>query len=168
MPPSGPDLTYGEKRVIEWWIRSGGSFTENVKMMSPPDDIKELLFKEYGIDFAKKSFYEKAEVSALDQSVIDKIKSQGFNIGTLADNSNFVDVNVKGHSLEWTSERLQSLLEAKIQITWLDLSDSDFGKNLGRSRLQAFSNRFKKTGSFSACVNISAKACSSPKGYRPG
>ncbi len=126
MPPSGPDLTYGEKRVIEWWIRSGGSFTENVKMMSPPDDIKELLFKEYGIDFAKKSFYEKAEVSALDQSVIDKIKSQGFNIGTLADNSNFVDVNVKGHSLEWTSERLQSLLEAKIQITWLDLSDSDF------------------------------------------
>ena len=125
MPPSGPDLTYSEKRIIEWWISSGASFTDDVKSIDSPDDIKSLLLDEYGIDFKKKSFYEKIEVPALDQSIIDKIKNQGFNIEALAVNTNFVDVNIKGHPGEWSQQRLQSLLEAKEQITWLDLSDSD-------------------------------------------
>ena len=125
MPPSGPDLTYAEKRVIEWWIVSGASFTEDIKKMEVPEDIKSLLLSEYGIDFTEKSFYEIAQVSPLDETVMETIKGSGFNITPLAVNTNFVDVNIKGHSKEWTEERLRALLAAQEQITWLDLSDSE-------------------------------------------
>ena len=139
MPPSGPDLTYAEKRIIEWWIVSGASFTDDIKKMEVPQDIKSLLLNEYGIDFTEKSFYEIAQVSPLDQEIIDQIKNSGFNITSLAANTNFVDVNIKGHSKEWTQERLQSLLPAKEQITWLDLSDSQLNDSHSEI-IQSFQN----------------------------
>lgn len=127
MPPSGEQLTFVEKKLIEWWILDGAHFDVDLKQNMPPDHIKELLLSEYGFDFRKKSFYERAEVATVSDAALNAIASQDFSLKAIAQNTNFVDVHIKGRSGEMTKQRVDALLKAKEQITWLDLSNSDFG-----------------------------------------
>jgi len=165
MPPSGEDLNYEEKKMIEWWIRSGASFTDNIKEMNPPDHVKATLFAKYGIDFRKKSFYEKKEVAALDPSLLEKLIVAEYNVSTLAANTNFIDVNIKGKSNKFSSDRLNHLVSAKDQITWLDLSNSNLNDematviknltNLTKLKIQNTSITDKTIQSISDLENLS-------------
>lgn len=130
MPPSGPDLTYADKKLIEWWISSGASFTDNVKDIKAPDHIKLVLEQNYNIDLKEKSFYEKTEVPQLSDEIMSELENTGFNISPLATNTNFLDINIKGKDSNLNLEKLNLLSKAASQITWLDLSDSNFDDSM--------------------------------------
>lgn len=125
MPPSGPDLSYKEKKLIEWWILQGAPFGSNLREMEVDPAMKEFLKSQYGLDLRQKSFYEKMNIEPADQSAIENIKTAQFNATQLAANNNFIDVTRIGKPADITSEEMSSLLEAKQHVTWLDLSGSD-------------------------------------------
>lgn len=125
MPPSGPIMTYGEVKVLEWWILSGASFTDNLRAMEVDPEMKSFFLNEYGIDLRQKTFYEKVLVEAVDPAVIQDIKNHEFNISRLASTSNFLDVSRVGHASHITDAQLASLMQAKEQITWIDFSSTD-------------------------------------------
>jgi len=125
MPPSGLDLSYKEKKLIEWWILQGAPFDSNLRDMDVDPAMKEFLKNQYGLDLRKKSFYEKMNIDALDQTVIDDIKNAQFNATQLAANNNFYDVTRIGKPATITTEEISSLLKARQHVTWLDLSGSD-------------------------------------------
>ena len=125
MPPSGPPITYKEKKLIEWWILQGAPFASNIREMEIDKATKEFLAAEYGIDLTKKSFYEKAQIDVLPEENFEAIKSVAFNVTNLAANNNFIDVSNHGQSKNISSDRIEALLGAKEHITWLDLNDTD-------------------------------------------
>jgi len=146
MPPSGPVMSYDEIKLLEWWILSGASFEKDLRLMEVSPEMKEFFLEKYGIDLRRKTFYEKVNVEAVAQSIIDDIKENDFNISLLASTNNFVDVSRVGHDDLVTSVQLKRLLQAKEQITWLDLgatsiNDDDVQtivqlKNLTKLKLQ--------------------------------
>jgi len=125
MPPSGPELSYKEKKLIEWWILQGAPFGRNLREMEVDPSMKEFLKNQYGLDLRQKSFYEKMNVDPLDETIIEAIKNAQFNATQLAANNNFYDVTRIGKPSMITDEEMSSLLQAKQHITWLDLSGSE-------------------------------------------
>jgi len=125
MPPSGPPITYKEKKIIEWWIMQGAPFKSNLRNMEIDKPMVTFLATEYGVDLTKKSFYERAKIDVLPAEKFEAIKSVAFNASNLAANNNFIDVSNHGQSKNISNERLEALLGAKNHITWLDLSDTD-------------------------------------------
>jgi len=142
MPPSGPDLTYAEKRIIEWWILSGASFDKTVSDLDPPADIQEILLYEYDIELDDQSFYDRNEVPEAHPSIIQDLINIGMNVSPLADNIHYLEVNLKGQSSEVDESKLTSLLEIKDQLTWLDLSDSNLTDDMAQV-ISQFSNLTK-------------------------
>jgi len=142
MPPSGPPITFKEKKVIEWWILKGAPFAGNLRNLEIDKDMKEFLAAEYGIDLSKKSFYEKAKIDVLAPEKLEAIKSVAFNATNLAANNNFIDVSNHGQSKNISVERIDALVGAKDHITWLDLSDTDLS-NDGLSAIGQLSNLTK-------------------------
>lgn len=125
MPPSGPPVTYKEKKVIEWWILNGAPFTGKLRDMEIDKETKAFLADEYGIDLTKKSFYEKANIDPIDPERFKVIDDQNFNVTKLAASNNFLDVSNHGQSKNLSKERIDALVGAKEHITWLNLSDTD-------------------------------------------
>ena len=142
MPPSGPPITYKEKKLIEWWILQGAPFTGNLKDLDIDKPMKEFLAAEYGIDLTKKSFYEKAKIDVLPAEDLEAIKAVAFNVTSLAASNNFIDVSNHGQSKNISDDRIDALLGAKEHITWLDLNDTDLDDN-GLKSLSQLSNLTK-------------------------
>lgn len=129
MPPSGPPITYKEKKVIEWWIMQGAPFDGNLSNMDIDKQMKTFFADEYGIDLTKKSYFEKARIDPLAADLFGKIKEQNFNITPLAATNNFLDISNHGQSKNISEERMNSLAAAKDHITWLNLSDTELDDN---------------------------------------
>lgn len=125
MPPSGPPITYKEKKIIEWWIMQGAPFEGKLRDLEIDKSMKAFLADEYGIDLTKKSFYEKAKIDPIAPEMFTAIDEQNFNVTQLAASNNFLDVSNHGQSKNISKERMDALLGAKGHITWLNLSDTD-------------------------------------------
>lgn len=136
MPPSGPPITYKEKKLVEWWIMQGAPFGGNLREMEINKEMQAFLKAEYGVDLTKKSFYEKAKIDVLPPENFEAIKSVAFNVTNLAANNNFIDVSNHGQSKNISSDRIDALLGAKEHITWLDLNDTDLNDDGLRSIAQ--------------------------------
>jgi len=125
MPPSGPVMTYNEKKLLEWWISDGASFDKNLREKEIDPATKAFLKDAYGIDLRKKSFYEKVKIDVLPENIFTKIQEGQFNITNLAANNNFVEVTRIGKPKEISQSELEALLDAKDHITWLDLGATE-------------------------------------------
>jgi uncharacterized membrane protein len=146
MPPSGLPLTFAEIRMIEWWIEEGAGSEVNVRSLEPDASIQAILTDKYNISFKKASFYETVEVDPLDDSLIEDIRSAGFNVSRIAAGSDLLDVSTFGKSSDISISQLTSLAAAKNNVVWLDLSSTNVGDehlevigemtNLTRLRLQ--------------------------------
>ncbi len=49
MPPSGPKMSYGEIKVVEWWIKNGASFSSNLRSQELSNDDQQFFKDEFGI-----------------------------------------------------------------------------------------------------------------------
>lgn len=122
MPPKGAGLNYSELKVVEWWINSGASFDKKLSEYDElPEGLTALLMRDYHLDASPRPIYDLLSAPKLSEANIQDIANAGFNIKTLANNHPLYDVSSSQNGVDESA--INSLLEAKEQITWLNLSN---------------------------------------------
>ncbi len=124
MPTKGTPLTYTEINLLSWWIEVGADSSQRLTEVEVPESIKTLLMRDYKLDTRPKPYVETANTSPLAEEARKKLEETGFSVQMLAANSNFVEIGPKVVRSEVSSEQIQSLLEAKDQITWINFGDA--------------------------------------------
>ncbi len=122
MPPKGEALSYSELKVMEWWINSGASFDKKLSEYDDlPGELTALLLRDYHLDASPRPIYDLLSAPKLSEANIQDISNAGFNIKTLANNHPLYDVSSSRKGVD--ANAINALLEAKEQITWLNLSN---------------------------------------------
>lgn len=123
MPPRGDPLTYSEIRIVEWWINQGASFEGKLSSMEIPDDLSALLLQNYGIDLRPLPFFETTMAQQVTQDILNKIRENGFQGGEISEQNHYLRLKAIGDIID--SDEFKSLISAREQIVFLDLSDMD-------------------------------------------
>lgn len=74
MPPQGEPMTYAEIRLLNYWIESGADTTAVLDHEEVPDDIKELLERDYGLDLSPKLFVERVRAEHADTATLEELR----------------------------------------------------------------------------------------------
>ncbi len=125
MPPKGGALSYDQIRLLEWWINDGASFEKTVSEYDLPKDIELLFVKKYRLEIKAMSFVETLKVNPISNAIFQKLEAQKFKISHLASNNNLLEISMHPGVKSITKDQLESLLEAKDQITWLNLGNTE-------------------------------------------
>lgn len=123
MPPSGPPLTYQEKRLIEWWIMEEAPFAARLDDMKVPEDILDILQHTFNYRTQKRAFYEKVQAVPIDSNTLKAVTTAGWNLSPLAQLNHFLDVHRKGKLDSLSIKDWQALAQIAENIVWLDLSN---------------------------------------------
>ena len=121
MPPKGDPMSYVEVKLLEYWINSGMSFDQHITDEEIPEEIKELMERNYKLITRKQSYLERSTVEPASESDLTSLRNMGFRVSTLAGGVNFLDVKIQD---SLTLKKVQALVAVKEQIAWLDLSNS--------------------------------------------
>ncbi|NJL75373.1 MAG: hypothetical protein HC892_10400 [Saprospiraceae bacterium] len=122
MPLKGTPMTYQEIRLMEWWINAGGSFEDKLTTIPLTKDVQNIITRLFGLDLVAKPYYEKVKVVKTSEEVVQQLNNQGFKVKFLASDNYLLDVKMM-NGVE--QSQLQSLLQVKDKITWLDLSSTN-------------------------------------------
>lgn len=123
MPPSGPPVTYQEKRMVEWWIMENAPFEASLEEVNLPRYILDLLQSNFHYSTQKRAFYEKTKAAPIDSNALKIVAEAGWNVSQLAQYNHFVDVHRKGQLDSLSMEDWQALEKIADNIVWLDLSN---------------------------------------------
>ena len=124
MPPKGEVLSYDQIRLLEWWINNGSSFEKTVGEYNLSVEMERLFEKNYGLETRPKSFVETVSVPSLSSGLIKKLVNQKFKVSRLAANNNLLEISLPIGIKKISKEQIETLLEAKEQVTWLNLSNA--------------------------------------------
>lgn len=124
MPPKGDALSYGEIKLLQWWLDAGAPMEKTVTEVEAPEEIKNILLRRHKLDTRPKSYIEKVKVEATPEEVMQKISTTGFRITHIAQNNNFLDVSWQNRDSADVNEQIESLAEVADRIAWLDLGSS--------------------------------------------
>lgn len=125
MPPKGNALSYGEIKLLEWWLDSGAPTEKSVTEVTAPAGIQSILLARHQLDTKPKSYIEKTKVDPVSEEMMAKIHNQGFAIRQIAMNNNFVDVGWRDIDSLSVNDAISILGEIADKIAWLDLGSSD-------------------------------------------
>jgi uncharacterized membrane protein len=125
MPPKGKGLSYGEIKLMEWWLDGGAPTEKSVASVETPPGIQAILLNRHKLDTKPKSYIEKTKIEPVDEQVMLKIMQHGFAIRQIAMNNNFVDVTWKDVDTLSINNEIGVLEEVADQIAWLDLGSSN-------------------------------------------
>lgn len=139
MPPKGEALSYDQIKLLEWWINEGASFEKPISQYDLPKDMEMLFSRNYGLETKPVSFVETLHVTAVTDSVYQNLEAHNFKVSQLATNNNLLEISLQPGVKSITSNQLETLLEAKEQITWLSLGNTDIS-NDALSILQQLQN----------------------------
>lgn len=121
MPPRGDPLTYSEIRILEWWINQGASFESYLSSLEVPEDLSDLLLEDYDLDLRPRPFYETTKIEPVSSEVLQKIRMSGFHASELSEGNHHLRVET---DFEVSPDAFKSLIPARDQIVFLDLSDA--------------------------------------------
>lgn len=124
MPPKGNALSYGEIKLLEWWLDSGAPTEKYVTEVEATADIQSILMSRHELDTKPKSYIEKTKVDPVTEEQMQKIHDQGFSIRQIAMNNNFVDVGWRDIDSLSVNQNIAVLAEIADKIAWLDLGGS--------------------------------------------
>ena len=128
MPPKGDPLTFGELKLIEWWIAEGASYDSYLSSYEIREDLKQLLLRDFKLDTHSKPYYETVQVPTLAENIRSELENANWLIRPLSIDNQMLDVKLSGK--EASAEQFELLLKAKEQITWLDLGGKPLKDNL--------------------------------------
>jgi hypothetical protein len=127
MPPKEkPQPTESQIELIRWWISQGANFDKKVKDISQSEKIKpllsalqtEIIVKKISLDLPA------GTVEGADKSVMEKMKQRGIVVLPVAQNSNWLMVNLVTDK-QVDRELIQWLLALRKQLVWLKLDDTN-------------------------------------------
>jgi hypothetical protein len=121
MPTKGAPMSYSETMLLKFWIEEGMPLDMKVTDDRIPEELKLILQNEFELITERKPIYEKEQVEPLSPELLLELQKNGFRVRTLSEENNFLEV-VATDSM--SSDKINSLLKIKDQITWLDLSNS--------------------------------------------
>ncbi|MCB0685220.1 MAG: hypothetical protein KDC53_01810 [Saprospiraceae bacterium] len=125
MPPKGNALSYGEIKLLEWWLDSGAPTDKSIASLETPANIQSILLSRYQLDTKPKSYIEKTKVDAVTEETMEKIRQHGFSIRQIAMNNNFVDVGWRDVDSLSVNNEIGILEEIADKIAWLDLGSTN-------------------------------------------
>ncbi len=125
MPPKGTPLSYGEIKLLEWWIDEGAPFDSAVTRMEATPEIERILMQRHELDTKPKTFLEKTQVDAASEDDLNEVAAQGFYIRPIAMTTNFLDVKWKNVDTLSLENSLPVLRKVAKQIAWLDLGHAE-------------------------------------------
>ncbi len=130
MPTEGrTPLTNEETLLIKWWIDEGLTFDKKIVELNVTDRIKSYL-QDVGIGL-KKTFIEGLNLPEVDENVLDSIRAEGFKIRTITNKSTLLEVNYSAYNkAPLNQHKMDVLLSAKENITWVDFSRVPLQENL--------------------------------------
>lgn len=139
MPPKGEPLTYAEIKVMQWWIEIGASAELKLTELEIPEEIKQLLLRDYKVDSRPKPYFDQVEILLLSEDNFLLLAKAGYEAEPLSSIHNFIQV--KSNLKKITSDQIQTLLVAKEQITWLNLK----GKSVDDGMMKTIAKLTKLT-----------------------
>ena len=90
MPPDGPKMSFDETNTILWWIKNFDKSEQELSLLEIPLDIQYSLNNIFNIDFQEKKWFDKIDISNLDDSSISKLSDSIFNIKFISDKKKFL------------------------------------------------------------------------------
>lgn len=108
--------------LLEWWISQGAGFGKKVKEVSQPDKIVPVLFALQKTNVVVKEAMDipVSKVVEADPIVIEKMRSRGIVVLSVAQNSHYLQANFVTDTVI-SNEDLQLLSAIKKQLIWLKL-----------------------------------------------
>ncbi len=122
MPPKGSPLSYAEVQILQWWIDQAADSTLTAAVAVGDVTFTRVLFTDYGIDISPRPFIERSPIAPIDDAIISKLKTAGWQVRPIAQDIHYLDVSTS--VTEVNDEMIQKLRMAKEHITWLDLNNS--------------------------------------------
>lgn len=127
MPPSRkPQLSEDEVKLVAWWIDAGVSFDKKVKELEQNPEIKSILKRLANKEtVVSVSDLPETEIKAANPASLGKIKESRITILPVAQNSNYLTVNLLGktvadsiwQNIERVSENIVSIKAAEANFT---------------------------------------------------
>ncbi|RED95251.1 DUF2231 domain-containing protein [Marinoscillum furvescens] len=130
MPPKGDPLTYTEVELLKWWINQGADEQVKLKAEDIHPDLRMALLRDYGLDTSPKPFVERVQVDPIDEEVLQRLKTAGWKVSTIAYGHALLDLKPIG---KLTERQATVLPEASENITWLDLSETELHPSLQKA-----------------------------------
>ena len=134
MPPDGEPVSFDEIKTLIWWINNLDKSNENLASLNVEDDIKESLEMLYNINFKEKQWFEKLVVEKLDESLIQSIDNNVFQIKYVSDDKKFLSVKYLKKNVSLSD--IEKLQKISSNITYFTAKSS----NLSNDMIKSISN----------------------------
>ncbi|MEP7268164.1 MAG: c-type cytochrome domain-containing protein [Saprospiraceae bacterium] len=127
MPPQGKSpLSVREIKTLQWWIKNGADFDKKVKDYTDNKMIVEFYGKKNTP--RPNELVPDIQVPAPDEASIGALQKSGIAAGRIAQNSNFVSINLNGKNL--TNDQVVNLSKLSKNIIWLNANQSPLTADL--------------------------------------
>ena len=107
--------------------KSGASFESSITQYKVPNEIETMLLKQFDVNLKLNAHYEIIQVSPLNDSIKNIMSSAGLLVKPLSNNNNFLALNPPQVS---SAKVKLNFIEAKEQITWLNLSNKNITNDM--------------------------------------
>ncbi len=121
MPPKGLALSFGEIKILEWWIKSGADSTLKFSDMQLDDEMISMIDRDYSLDYKAKPFIEKIIVDPVSNQTVGMLESAGYIVEPLGESTNLVSLKFQSDKIN--IKDIELLQKAREQVTWLNLSN---------------------------------------------
>ena len=128
MPPDGPKMSFDETNTILWWIKNFDKSEKELSLLEIPLDIQYSLNNIFNIDFQEKKWFDKIDISNLDDSSISKLSDSNFNIKFISDKKKFLSIKFLEKDLKL--DEFDKLQIVKNHVAYLDISGVNISDNL--------------------------------------
>ena len=123
MPSEGKrPLTDDEITLIGWWINTNALSSGYFTQLNPDENIINVVKKHLGLD--KNNILNK-KVKPPKKEIIDALSNQGFILNKLMKDNYYLEANFSLSEKKITANSLETLLQLKDQIIWLNLNHSN-------------------------------------------
>ncbi|WP_159084035.1 c-type cytochrome domain-containing protein [Saccharobesus litoralis] len=123
MPAEGKTpLTDTQVKAIAWWIKAGAPLTGNIVTADIDKSDRKILAKILGL--AADNDWPLPQKDHAPNQVIVALQQQGFLVKTVADKINYLDVDYSSNYKAISDQAVQTLVDAKDHIAYLNLVNS--------------------------------------------
>ena len=123
MPTEGKQpLTDDQVAIIGWWIKENAPSRGYFTALNPDKGIMDNVKRQ--LDFDEYNFL-KEKVQSPKKEIIDSLIHSGFILNLLMKDNYFLEANFSLSEKELTMNSIESLLQIKSQLIWLNLSNSN-------------------------------------------
>ncbi|WP_273447810.1 c-type cytochrome domain-containing protein [Neolewinella agarilytica] len=83
MPPQGDGFDYATIELLRYWIEQGADTLAVLDPRDTPEEIKELLLRDYGLDLRPRLFVETLHAPAVSAQNLDKLRELHWSVSPL-------------------------------------------------------------------------------------